>query len=404
MTTSSTKSIVSHYDKLLSDTDSESKRANDETQSTSRRPSTSLLFDKFYEENKNLLKMDASDTYPRNESAIHELVERAKHENDIAAVQMADLVSFALTHIGFSEFYQTLCKNAYELSKVCDEQNKKIHLVIYGDVSKSNVWCSLLVWPIVRPYVVGVSGTTDIPSGISAKSDIMLLLVDDAIYSGKQMHGALTAIQSNTQLLYKQTNNDKNVVDDWETAPVNVGVLVCATTKHGRAKVASVSPLVRFIGSYTKDIFTLDESLKELHPKRAATIERNIMETRWFTTIESIANFNFDVTLTYFDHKMPDSLSTNDHFLAAVPFPAEESEDWVTVRSLITRCPKSDFFGISSGYVEMSQREAAGLSRQLGGKCPPAFYKTIAYKVNGEAVSSNRVNIDDVLKMYVSSN
>ena len=373
---------VQLYDSLLTKIDSEFESAL----------STADLFERFFEENKSKLKMAKSDTYPRDEEAIEELVELARKAGQ-TELRFAELIAFALTHISFSEFYETLCKNAYEVANLCVNEERVIHLVIPYWPGKSNTWCSLLVWPIIRPYVVSVSSEKNIPTSLKNLRTVLVLVVDDALYSGIQMTLHMDAMKRDADWLFPPAKSDP------ATNQHVVGLLVAASTSSGRERVLRYSPIVKMIGSHTKPIRTVLDALQTLHPAlgRAEKLQRDFATTDWAYVMFEVVNFGYEKTLVYFDHKMPGGFfSTNHRVLSKAPFPIAGNMRQITIRSLIKGCPKSHDSLETRKVVRTV--EVSLEDDQSSNTCPPAFYKSIQYTTRGEKLVTFEGRIEDVLK------
>lgn len=351
-------------------------------------------FDLFYKENASKLHMPPESTHPRNEEAIQELQQLLSDGIDR---QLGELIAVGLTHISFARFYEMLCKNAYEAVVLCRQEKRNIHLFVSGHLYKSNIWCSLLVWPIIRPYVTSISGVKDMPRKLGRDGKVLVLQVDDAIYSGSQM---ATTMQVAGVSKYTTTVALKNT-------PVIWGVLVAAATQSAESRMLQQAPIVKMIGTVQR-IETLEELIERR--KRSDGDQPSIDDlwrSEWRGFITTKTAFRFSPTLVYFDHKMPDYLSTNGHFLLTAPLQSRNN-DSISVRSLITGCPSTEDRRSKERFdVPASE------FRTLDTDCPATFYKSFTYTVLStptpliedeiDTVTGIASSIGTVLAVYMQS-
>ena len=323
-------------------------------------------FDRFYTENREKIKMAPENTYPRNEEAILEMQNALQTGVDR---NLAELIAIGITHISFSAFYQRLCKNAYDAVALCRRQGRLIHLIVPGYLYKSNLWCTLLVWPIIRDHVMSISSAYNMPQRLGRKQKTLALIVDDALYSGSQM-------ATNLNLAGAGAYRHNGAVED---APVLFGVLVTATTKQSEERLSYISryQLVQLVGHVIR-INTISDIIKQ--PNSQLSLEQ-LSVASWYDLLEDTVEINEERTLAYFDHKMPDYLSTNGPFLVAAPLQGS-GDRFVSVRSLIVNCqsPAKQ----TNQRFDISKAELQKFTTERTDDCPPAFYKSIVYTINGE--------------------
>lgn len=329
-----------------------------------------VAFDRFYEENKQRLKMPPSDTYPRNEDAIAAMCRDVAAFGSRNDVMLAGVIASSVQHIDFNRFYQTLMRTAYEVVAKCEREDRAIHLLVDGSLMKSNVWCALLIWPVVKSRVVSISSpdALDLAEYRSAQK-LCVVHVDDAAYSGMQLRNAL----------------DDARIDDidasgGDNSRVVWVIVLAAATREAKQRLERRSPIVSVVGSNLIAIPTLRESALAALGVREDDDEQalyNLTSGQWANFVTYSVGLDMSCTMAYFDHKMPDAVSTNNALIAFAPTPARgnvASADPPTVHALVLRCPseKQTTYAQTGGF-DYDQDEA----------CPSAFYKSIAYTING---------------------
>lgn len=357
-----------------------------------------VAFDSFYEENKTRLKMDPANTFPRDEESISELCRDVVALGSQSDILLADVIASSLLHIDFNRFYQTLVRTAYEVVAKCEREDRKIHLLIDGSLMKSNVWCALLIWPVIKPHVVSI-GSPEQLNLADDRSDQKLCVVhvDDAAYSGMQLHQAL--VDAHIDEIDASGNGNSRVV--W-------AIVLAAVTRDAKQRLERSSRIVSVVGSNLIALPTLRESalstLEAGDDDDQALYE--ITSGPWATLLTERVGLDLSHTMAYFDHKMPDAVSTNNAVIAFAPTPADgdfASDKPPKVHALITGCPSQKQSAYAaSGSFDYDQDDA----------CPSAFYKSIAYTINGvdadvfpgtnESGMKKRLTIELVLRAVTS--
>ena len=338
--------------------------------------------------------MPPEQTYPRDEDAI-KIVSDELNKSTRCDALLGRLLTVGLHQISFAQFHQALKQAAYEAVARCESENRKIYLFVYGDNRKSNLWCALLVWPIIRQHVIKITseGTFKIDDDPSQK--LMLLQVDDAMYAGQQVYMGLTTVRA------------KGYGDMYGADGRLVWcVLVAAAASAGLKRVKEVSPIISVLGEGTTliKINTVEEVGKTLMSDAdLAEAKRCAMEKDGFFANAAQFKFrNFDaiITLTYMDHKMPDSYSTNNVAIAYAPTPGPGKQK-MTLHHLVKGCTlKSSAGNIpASGVVSRDFK----LKYNDAQHCPPSFVKAIRYLINGNdrmLDSFQFGRVEDILRAY----
>lgn len=307
-------------------------------------------FDRFYSENKSLLYPTTS--HPRNELAIDELVRAAASFSNKWLRVLYNVVAIGLRHIAFDQFYQTLMRCAHEAVAICQSENRQIYLLIDGGVRKSNTWCALLIWPVIRRHVARIVSDADDLSDV--RDRILVVQPDDASYSGLQIASAITIEPDGDQIKWM--------------------VLVAALTERARKKITARRRVV--FPSNTIAIQTLEEIAVGLI---GADDTRALIDACVYDEFFQSIGLSFYTSLTYFDHKLADHASTNDTMIALAPVPIDNEQ--LALRSLITGCSPRDY-----GFTPIVTRDTM---LTIEARCPPEFYKQIPYTLDGTQIESD---------------
>ncbi len=349
------------------------------------------LFDKFYEENKDKIKMNT--TYPINYEALAEWQE-ALRKGPESPQQLGRYVAIGLKHISFGEFYESLIRSAYEATSLCERENRKVILFIDGNLAKSNTWVALLIWRIIKPYVIFVDDGSNYTEWLplTELQNILVLHVDDGVFSGQQVASAMTQM---TRFLEIQ----------WPTDKLKWMVLVAALSKRAEEITKKAFPGVLFPTSAI-ELQTLGDVVQK-------TLQQNQPNwrdeyTKFFYLMQqqrynNLYMVNENKHVVYFDHKLPDSASTLNKVIATAPalddtIQSLTDKDKLSTRSLVRRCSVDDyeFDGKRPDprmfLVKYDEEKV----------CPPSFYKNIAYTLDGQLIMKDEESFGDLL-MKVST-
>lgn len=134
--------------------------------------SSVLSFEQYYQENSEKLKIPSSKQYPLDQDVLRIFSMR----DEFYSVP-------EIRRVSFLEFYETMCRLAYEVVNRCKIQNKELILYLgYADPHSTCVWSSLLVWPILRQVVrsVATANHQNFPP-VEIEADVVF--VDDIVSS-----------------------------------------------------------------------------------------------------------------------------------------------------------------------------------------------------------------------------
>jgi hypoxanthine phosphoribosyltransferase len=322
-------------------------------------------FNRLYEENKEEILV--TETYPINQDALIEW-QQALQKSSVTLQRLGRLVAFGLQHISFQQFYDSLIQQARAQVAECQSSNGRIALFINGPINKSNFWAALLIWPIVKQYVVAIIDTETVGNWLKTLTlaedeTIRVLLVDDASFSGQQIEETLESakIRRRSQKYLRKVY--------WV-------VLVGAISTTASATIKRELPWAIFPANSVL-LRSMNEIADELFP----TDKEEFFATMLKKEYKRIYQIQPDTHMAYFDHKLPDSISTISKIIAMAPAIDETTpERNISTRSLIQRCEPNQYkvegryYDLDDFVVEYDQYTI----------CPPTFYKWISYEFDGE--------------------
>lgn len=328
-------------------------------------------FDKFYEDNKTRIMM--TETFPRNEEAIEKMLQVCVTEDECTQ-KLCRLLAVGLQHINFSVFRESLLAAAHEAVAICIQESRKIVVVINGDIFRSNTWCTLLVWPVIRSYVIAIVEAGDLTVTNEKKEKLIYVYIDDAIYSGQQFKMALDDTFLFDEEAMKEFSSEK------EDRP-KYRLIVAAITNKAMQMIARDYPFVIF--PWQKILLkTSDELAKSIFNADYDEFTACLETSRQF----KISRFEMQSCLTYFDHKIPDDVSVNNVMMAFAPV-LITSKGEVYLSSLIRGCNIQDY--------RKPDQEIDPFNLKMTKQCPRPFYKFIVYRINGKDFSMIRLGLDE---------
>jgi len=345
------------------------------------------VFDKFYEENKDKIKI--TDTFPINHEALAEWQEALKKGPPILQ-QLGRYIAIGLKHVSFADFYDSIIRGAYEAVALCSRENRKIILLIDGTFEKSNMWVALLIWHVIKSYVIFVDDGSNNQGwkSLTDLQNILVLHVDDGLFSGQQVGRAIEKIKD--ALRIKTT-----------TSKLQWMVLVAALSKAGGKYIKSNFPGVLFPTTVI-ELETIGEIVR-----RTLELEGGNVEQQYKDFFDGMKKPRFNKLfmvqenkhVIYFDHKLPDALSILIKILAIAPaiddsIEGDDDEVKISTRSLINRCvvDNYEFYGLKpepGDYIIKYDEEKV---------CPQSFYKNIDYTFNDEKVDKKEDSFNNLLQ------
>lgn len=324
------------------------------------------FFDAFYEENKNKLEMPPEESYPLDRLALAAWSKELPAKQDYLRM-MAQVITMGVEHVGFANFYERLQLGAMEIVQESRRIEKPIVLVITERYNKSNLWCALLVWPLLKDRVTRivkvVTKLDDKEIMDDAPSGVIYVHVDDATYSGMQVTSFMRYIPS---------------VYDGKSSYY---VLAAAVSNDAKAMIKKAMPPAKFT-SRTINFKSLQEHAMDIFEPEEVEYMFNKLVAYPYS---DIYQFFKRVHMLYFDHKLPDGVSTIQKILAVAPVLDLETGE-ISLRSLIKGCNVDDYKVNNKPMDEDSAREFV-TDYDATGTCPRAFYKSIPYTYQGRPLS-----------------
>ena len=207
-----------------------------------------VVFNRLYEENKDRLLMTQS--FPIDQTELQAWQAAVSASGDTIAAQASTAVALGVQHIGFTQFYETLLGGAREAVALCQREHRRIVLLVSGTTHKSNFWCALLVWPVLRDYVTRIIFSwkeSRVSEEAEAQRSLLVVYVDDGLFSGTQ---AIVSFGYNDFANFLSSTNRR----------VKLMMLVSAATSHGQRYIARQGYSAVMWPTRLIRIFTLMES------------------------------------------------------------------------------------------------------------------------------------------------
>ena len=347
-------------------------------------------FQRFYTENQQRLR--PTETYGVNIEALNtwqsSLGQRGETRSETRDFerQFGRVVARGIQHISFAEFLESLRRASYEARDLSLREDLPIVLYVplfssATDVvfwRKSNFWVSLLIWPFIADRVADVVDDSTLTAytnrGVNRRP-FLFLLADDGAFSGQQLAGLLPelgdvgerdavmlvlgALSSVARTHFEQT---------WRNIPILY--MHSSRRRPARPLVLPSQPIhMPTLGEVARATLTDDAELD--------------MFLRYLRSTHPLAfGVEADTTLAYFDHKLPDQVSTLTDLFALAPI---DEGGRVTLRSLIENCTPAAYH-IGEKYRSYADVPKVGDNNN----CPPAFYKAIAYTSGGRPVAGGK--------------
>lgn len=373
-------------------------------------PETRLrAFNKLYEENAKHLRMSKNVNHPLN---YRRAMDWASHHCDAASVKFAEAIIANTAYISFGDFMTSISRicasfkqhyvpgiRAPDSSGVARspaghthvrKKTTKFILVIPFDMTKSNIWVSLLMWPELRGIVDDID--FDITSAYnryiarSACDRAVCIVCDDCAYTGNQLLGYCALDPHRVEYPGKPKEPSVNSPDwiSWDaavrsktaeieaeldTAQFSINLMIPYMSTHAQQNIMDR----RFL------MIPKDVQIFKLFRERVNIHDFAVGAMREF---ESTFQYHSNIAAIYFDHKIADAISTfNKIYLLAPVFGCGNLKKSVC---FIDGCEKRklpDEVNIYDIYVNIEDV----LPR--GAICPSTFYKSIKYVLDGRHVS-----------------
>lgn len=341
-------------------------------------------------------KLDIKESYTIDKWRLHQWI----YAQPTPTLQkVAEIVSESIQHISYDEFVKTLNEMMTQIlvEYIHGIELKTgaipIPLLVFpkkSDVTKSYLWVSMLAnmrirYPIFRwingivfnmEEVIEVYKSLDKSSG--QRYAIALIFLDDAVYSGQQM------TETATEFIDASFDFDGNY-------PTYI-IATSYITEIGKNRINSgISAVLSVKGNAQSEVIfpTTTKPMKEI----------DTGEIRRYYGAEDTTDFERSViakyfgsgvlyvpTASYFDHKMPDSISTITRILlyGEVWRPNDTETPFEEINFI-----KGCFGGSFETEKTKNQTLRAGLNSYSDvALCPVSFYKTVKWTYNGKEITS----------------
>ena len=155
----------------------------------------SLTFDMFFNQNKDLLNYPVK-SYPINEENFARWIGNHSEPYKEAALEFR----LKTRHVSFSEFKQTIGNVCADIVKYTSKfKPNKIILFVESNVRKSNFYVAFYIYSLLRNYFDDLIIITDVKDFTIVEPNDLLIIPDDASYSGSQILSVLRRIPRDIQ-------------------------------------------------------------------------------------------------------------------------------------------------------------------------------------------------------------
>ena len=345
----------------------------------------------------------------------------AAHHCDTASVKFAEAIIANTAYISFGEFLAAIGKiyesfKRFYLTGGKKPAATKFILVVPFDMSKSNIWVSLLMWPELRDIIDDID--FDITSVYNryigrgaTKERIVCIICDDCAYTGNQLLSYCTLAPHRTEYLGKPKEPSANSLE-WIAWDREVTAEIARIEAGLKTDEFSINLLIPFMSTHAQQniadrrflMIPKDVRIFKLFRERVNIHDFNQGALREF---ESTFQYHSNIAAIYFDHKIADAISTfNKVYLLAPVFGCGNLRKSVCfIDGCIGKCNSKgnipDSVNIYDVYINVEDI----LSKS--DVCPGTFYKSIRYTMNGKpvvglclynALSTGRHHVTDVRK------
>lgn len=358
-------------------------------------------FDQLQQENKKHLQMPKAVNYPIN---YRRGMSWAAHHCDTASAKFAEAIVANTVYISFGEFLSAILKicasfKHFYLTGGKKPPGTKFILVVPFDMSKSNIWVSLLMWPELRDIVDDID--FDITSVYNryigrnnskeVKERIVCIICDDCAYTGNQLLGYCMLNAHRTEYPGKPKEPSSNSIE-WIAWDREVTAEIARIESNLSSNSFSINLLIPYMSTHAQQniadrrflMIPKDVQIFKLFRERVNIHDFNQGALREF---ESTFQYHSNIAAIYFDHKIADAISTfNKVYLLAPVFGCGNLRKSVCfIDGCIGKCNKKDGIpdpvNIYDVYINIED------VLPKGDACPSTFYKSINYTINGKPVT-----------------
>lgn len=369
-------------------------------------------FDQLWWENEKHLRMPKAVNYPIN---YRRGMSWASHHCDAANVKFAEAIVANTAYISFGEFMAATTKICTSFKRFYGNGahggtshvgkkpvGTKFVLVVPFDMSKSNIWVSLLMWPELRDIVddidfditsvynryIGRAASTGESKTLSSPVDrIVCIICDDCAYTGNQLLGYCALSAHRTEYQGRPKEPSANSLE-WISWDREVSAEVARIEANLTTDRFSINLLIPYMSTHAQQniadrrflMIPKDVQIFKLFRERVNIHDFNQGALREF---ESTFQYHSNIAAIYFDHKIADAISTfNKVYLLAPVFGCGNLRKSVCfIDGCIRKCDSvPDPVNIYDVYINIED------ILPKGDVCPRTFYKSIKYTMNGKPV------------------
>lgn len=349
-------------------------------------------FNQLWKENEKHLRMPKDVNYPINYKRGWSW---ASHHCDSASVKFAESIIANTAYISFGEFIASIGKicKSFKQFYAGRTTNTVFVLVIPFDMSKSNIWVSLLMWPELREIINDID--FDITSvynryiGTHPKTDknVVCVICDDCAYTGNQLLGYCTLSPHRTQYSGRPDEPSANS-QEWIAWNAEVTARVSEIEAKLDVRAFSINLMIPYMSTYAQQNIIDRRFLmvpKDAHIFKLFRERVNIHDFPQgvLREFESTFQYHSNIAAIYFDHKIADAVSTfNKVYLLAPVFGCENLQKSVC---FIDGCTNSREIPEGINVYDIFINVEDVLEKRA---CPRTFYKSIKYTMHGRPITS----------------
>lgn len=348
-------------------------------------------FNHFYNENKHRIYMKKDINYPINYS---KAIQWVNTQCDLESSEFADKIIRNTRYVSFGEFINNIIKisESYKESYK-NEKDTVFILIVPYELSKSNLWVTLLVYEYIKELISDVhhdvtsiyNMTVDSKSKLYRKR-VRCIICDDCAYTGSQIQH--TVKLDNLRIQYKNKKNQPdNKTKEWLKWYDN-------TISDSESNIKNIS-----IDNFSIDLiipFMSSLALKKISDIHYVKIPKNTCVFPLFrdqvnmdnlpsgivNEFKSTFQYHKDISALYFDHKIADAISTFNkiYYLAPLFNCTISNVNIPFIEGCNIKIPED--INVYDQYIAV---ENATINKL----CPVVFYKGIEYTFNGKKVDKN---------------
>jgi len=306
------------------------------------------FFSKFYDDNKEVFNY--TNTYPINEINFTKWINNHSDEYKPLASEFREKTR----HVSYTEFKGKLGQVIADIVKFESRYNKII-LFVYPNLEKSNFFISLYIFGLlylndnIKPRLQIITDTNDM---YISDSDDLIILPDDASYTGGQFKSFFSPIHRHTK-----------------------GTFFLAIPYISNQAYRTVSSFFTYILDDPQD--------RVLFSSHCDKFEKFIENSD--PRYSDYAHINSSRYTIYFDHKLADSVSIYQLVYAmGIDGPRGISDEPVTGDPNF----KYEHMSLIENCKPITDADKTVFDIQQYKVCPPPFYKLYKYKHNGVTIKN----------------